>query len=276
MIIRDLTTLDDCLRVAALEKDVWGYADGEDVVPAAVLIVSIKRGGILLGAFDGRAAHGVCLLDAGAQGRPADAVVAHARRDARRARLGLGLRLKLAQRERALAMGLDVIEWTFDPLQALNAHLNMARLGAVVEEYEENIYGDSSSPLHRGSPTDRLVASGSCRRRTSSGASMAPDRSWREMRRSWRRPDRRGGRAPAARWSRGDPVLTLDDRRVADRRARRIHRHARARSRSRAPLAHGNADRIPDLLRAQLSGCRLPTGGDRRQGQYLLQKAVKG
>jgi predicted GNAT superfamily acetyltransferase len=71
---------------------------------------------------------------------------------------GLGLRLKLAQREAALAMGIELIEWTFDPLQALNAHLNFTRLGVVVEEYEENIYGDSSSVLHRGSPTDRFVA----------------------------------------------------------------------------------------------------------------------
>jgi predicted GNAT superfamily acetyltransferase len=71
---------------------------------------------------------------------------------------GVGLRLKLAQRDRALAMGIDLIEWTYDPLQALNAHLNFTRLGVVVEEYEENIYGVSSSPLHSGSPTDRFVA----------------------------------------------------------------------------------------------------------------------
>ena len=71
---------------------------------------------------------------------------------------GLGTELKLAQRRRALAMGLDLIEWTYDPLQALNAHLNFTKLGAVVEEYEVNIYGDSSSPLHKGNPTDRFVA----------------------------------------------------------------------------------------------------------------------
>ena len=71
---------------------------------------------------------------------------------------GLGTRLKLAQREATLAMGLDLIEWTYDPLQAMNAHLNFAKLGVVVEEYEENIYGESSSPLHRGTPTDRFVA----------------------------------------------------------------------------------------------------------------------
>ncbi len=55
-------------------------------------------------------------------------------------------------------MGLDLIEWTFDPLQAINAHLNFAKLGVVAEEYEENIYGESASPLHKGNPTDRLVA----------------------------------------------------------------------------------------------------------------------
>ena len=77
-------------------------------------------------------------------------------RDARDA--GLGLRLKLAQRERSLAMGVTLVEWTYDPLQALNAHFNFTKLGVVVEEYEENIYGASSSPLHSGSPTDRFVA----------------------------------------------------------------------------------------------------------------------
>ena len=71
---------------------------------------------------------------------------------------GLGTRLKLAQRDAAIAMGLELIEWTFDPLQALNAHFNFAKLGVVAEEYEENVYGESSSPLHRGAPTDRFVA----------------------------------------------------------------------------------------------------------------------
>jgi predicted GNAT superfamily acetyltransferase len=70
---------------------------------------------------------------------------------------GTGRRLKLLQRERTLAMGLDLIEWTYDPMQALNAHLNFTKLGAIVEEYEENVYGTSHSPLHGGNPTDRFV-----------------------------------------------------------------------------------------------------------------------
>ena len=74
-------------------------------------------------------------------------------------------------------MGIDLIEWTYDPLQATNAHLNFAKLGIVVEEYEENIYGDSSSPLHRGMPTDRFVAAWRLRephveRRMSAGAGL--------------------------------------------------------------------------------------------------------
>jgi len=156
--LRPLTTLEDCRRVAALERLVWGYTDWEDVVPPPVLIVSIKRGGILLGAFDDSdELQGFVYSMPGLKdGRPMQwshmLGVLPGARDA-----GLGRRLKLAQREAALAMGLDLIEWTFDPLQALNAQLN-ARLGVVVDEYEENVYGESSSPLHRGAPTDRFIA----------------------------------------------------------------------------------------------------------------------
>jgi predicted GNAT superfamily acetyltransferase len=91
---------------------------------------------------------------------------------------GAGRELKLLQRERTLAMGLDLIEWTYDPMQAMNAHLNFAKLGVVVEEYEENVYGESSSPLHRGNPTDRFVAAWRVRephveRRIASSANVA-------------------------------------------------------------------------------------------------------
>ena len=86
-------------------------------------------------------------------------MVAHARRVAGDARdAGLGAAAEAGAARAPLEMGIDLVEWTYDPLQALNAHLNFAKLGVVVEEYEENIYGESSSPLHRGSPTDRFVA----------------------------------------------------------------------------------------------------------------------
>jgi predicted GNAT superfamily acetyltransferase len=159
VLIRPLTSLDDCRRVTRLEKSVWGYTDFEDVVPPPVLIVSIKRGGILLGAFDdsGEMKGFVYSMAALKEGRPTQwshmLGVAPEARDG-----GLGAALKLAQREQALRMGIDLIEWTYDPLQAVNAYFNFAKLGVVSEEYEENIYGESSSLLHRGTPTDRLVA----------------------------------------------------------------------------------------------------------------------
>jgi predicted GNAT superfamily acetyltransferase len=159
MHIRALTTIEECRRVAALEREIWGYTDSEDVVPPPVLIVSALRGGILLGAFDdgGEMQGFVYSIPAVKNGQLTQwshmLGVRPAARDA-----GVGARLKLAQRDAALAAGVTLIEWTFDPLQALNAHFNFTRLGVVVEAYEENIYGESSSPLHRGSPTDRFVA----------------------------------------------------------------------------------------------------------------------
>jgi predicted GNAT superfamily acetyltransferase len=157
--VRPLTTIEECRQVVALEREVWGYTDSEDVVPPPVLIVSIKRGGILLGAFaTADALKGfVYSMPSIVQGRPAQwSHMLGVAADARGA--GLGLRLKVAQREAALDLGIDLIEWTFDPLQTTNAHLNFARLGVVAEEYVENVYGDSSSPLHRGVATDRLIA----------------------------------------------------------------------------------------------------------------------
>ena len=159
MRIRRLTTLDDCRKVAALERVVWGYSDSEDVVPPPVLVVSIKRGGILLGAFDDSdELKGFVFSMPGVKdGHLIQwSHMLGVAPDAREA--GVGLRLKLAQREEALRAGIEIIEWTFDPLQAQNAHLNFARLGVIVEDYEQNVYGESSSPLHQGTPTDRFVA----------------------------------------------------------------------------------------------------------------------
>ncbi len=71
---------------------------------------------------------------------------------------GVGRRLKLAQREEALARGIDLVEWTFDPLEIKNAFFNIERLGAIVRRYVQNQYGITASPLHGGLPTDRCVA----------------------------------------------------------------------------------------------------------------------
>ncbi|MGE5244413.1 MAG: GNAT family N-acetyltransferase [Betaproteobacteria bacterium] len=154
---RDLTTLDDFGRVVELERVVWGPGY-DDVVPVPILVVTVHRGGILIGAFAGDELIGfVYSLPGIRDRRPTQwshmtGVVDRFRN------AGVGFELKRRQRERAMAMGLDLIEWTYDPLQAMNAHFNFAKLGVVVGEYEENVYGASDSPLHKGNPTDRFVA----------------------------------------------------------------------------------------------------------------------
>jgi predicted GNAT superfamily acetyltransferase len=153
--IRDLASLADCRRVAALEAEVWG--DEMEIVPSGLLVVSAKRGGILLGAFDGDEMVGfVWSMPGRRDGRPMQWSHMLAVRPVARGRL-LGVALKWAQRERALAQGIDLVEWTFDPLMARNAHLNFAWLGTVASTYLPDAYGALSGPLHRGTPTDRLI-----------------------------------------------------------------------------------------------------------------------
>jgi predicted GNAT superfamily acetyltransferase len=162
---RDLTTLEEFAQVVDLERVIWGPGYDE-VVPVPILAVTVKRGGILIGAFDGdrtgdpagpRMIGFVYSLAGIKGGRPTQwSHMLGVLDDFRSA--GVGRELKLLQRERTLAMGLDLIEWTYDPMQAMNAHLNFTKLGVVVGEYEENVYGESTSPLHRGNPTDRFVA----------------------------------------------------------------------------------------------------------------------
>ena len=157
--IRDLTTIDEFRQVVALEKAIWGYTDEGDLVTVPVFIFTVHRGATLVGAFgaDGRMV-GFAYAVVGMK-RGKAMLWSHMAGVLPEFRGGLGFRLKLAQRDRALAQGYDLIEWTFDPLQAMNAHFNFAKLGGVVEEYAPNFYGESTSTLHRGTPTDRVVLS---------------------------------------------------------------------------------------------------------------------
>ncbi|MGA9568347.1 MAG: GNAT family N-acetyltransferase [Candidatus Korobacteraceae bacterium] len=140
-----------------LEFRVWGFRE-RDVVPSQMYVVAAKTGGQVLGAFAEDVMVGFVLAYAGIRdGNPYlhshMAAVLPEYRD-----LGVGRRLKLAQRDDALARRIPLIEWTFDPLQTRNAHFNICRLGAVVQRYLLDVYGATSSPLHAGLPTDRLVA----------------------------------------------------------------------------------------------------------------------
>lgn len=156
--IRHLTTIDEFRQVVALEQAIWGYTDLGDIVTVPVFIFTVKRGATLIGAFDAGRMVGFAYAVVGMKdGRPM--LWSHMTGVLPEYRGGLGYQLKLEQRTRALAQGYELIEWTFDPMQAMNAHLNFAKLGGVVEEYAENFYGESTSALHRGTPTDRLIVS---------------------------------------------------------------------------------------------------------------------
>lgn len=154
--LRDVSDLAGCRAAVEIEKTVWG--DSSDVVPASLLLVSAKRGGILIGAFERDVMQGfVWSMPGWRDGLPTHwshmlAVLPEARGH------GVGLALKRAQYERARDQRCALIEWTFDPLQAGNAHLNFHHLGVVATEYLVDVYGPLAGPLHRGTATDRLVA----------------------------------------------------------------------------------------------------------------------
>jgi len=155
VIIRDLESFSDLQQVQAVEKEVWGLAD-RDVTPMTLVIATKEAGSIWVGAFDGLQLVGFAF---GFLGQEHGHVILHSHmlavlesyRD-----LDLGFKLKLAQRERALAMRIQEMTWTFDPLQSKNAHLNFGKLGVVSDIYKTDFYGpETSSVLHRNS-TDRL------------------------------------------------------------------------------------------------------------------------
>jgi predicted GNAT superfamily acetyltransferase len=155
--IRKCTALDDFHRCVAIQKSVWGESDLE-VEPYVTFVVANQTGGQVIGAFDGDTMVGFTLAMAAIRGNTrylhshmTGVLLSH--RDRR-----IGRMLKLFQRDEALARGIRLVEWTFDPLETRNAHFNFNRLGALSRQFISNFYGVTSSPLHRGLVTDRLLA----------------------------------------------------------------------------------------------------------------------
>jgi predicted GNAT superfamily acetyltransferase len=142
-----------CVKV---ERKVWKSSD-IDVVPIPIFAVAAETGGQVLGAFHGDRVVGFSLAIAGWRDRKPFlhshmTAVLEEFRDR-----GIGRRLKLFQCDFALRSGLNTIEWTFDPLITKNAYFNFMRLGAIARRYLPNVYGFTTSPLHCGLPTDRLL-----------------------------------------------------------------------------------------------------------------------
>ena len=162
--IRDLESIDDLRQLKEVEKDVWGMTD-DDTLPLTLAIASKAAGNIFIGAFeknqrqDNHHNEKMVGFAFGFIGREHEKITIHSHMlgvlDGYR-HLDLGSRLKQAQRERALAMGVQDMTWTYDPLQSRNAHFNFSKLGVVSDTYKVDFYGpETSSILHRNG-TDRL------------------------------------------------------------------------------------------------------------------------
>ncbi len=155
--IRKCQSLEEMQAAFALQKEVWNFSDAE-LVPVRMFVVASKIGGQVMGAFEGNNLIAFALALPGIRHGHSylHSQMLAVRHDYRNA--GLGRRLKLYQREDALARGIGLMEWTFDPLEIKNAYLNIEKLGAIARRYTMNQYGLTSSPLQGGLPSDRLVA----------------------------------------------------------------------------------------------------------------------
>ena len=158
--IRRARGVDDYQTIVELEKQVWGYTDPADLAAVPILMIANRFGGAVLVAEDrSQRLIGFSMANLGSTPERKLFWWSHMTAVAPEYQnRGLGLQLKLRQREEALAAEIDEIHCAFDALQALNAHFNLHKLGVVVRQYEENVYGYSSSRLHQGLPTDRFVA----------------------------------------------------------------------------------------------------------------------
>jgi predicted GNAT superfamily acetyltransferase len=158
IVVRSLTTVEECTEAVRLQKQVWGFDDIE-LLPVRSFVVASKIGGQVFGAFDGRKMVGFCVAFPGL--KPNGLIYLHSHMLGvlpEYNNRGIGRALKLEQRNEALLRGIPLIEWTFDPLELKNAHFNIERLGAVVRRFVLNQYGTTSSHLHGALPTDRCVA----------------------------------------------------------------------------------------------------------------------
>lgn len=156
--IQSLTGHSEFEDAVRLQQEIWGFTDIE-LLPVRLFVVATKVGGQAFGAYDGDRMIGFCLAIPGL--KPSGGYYLHSHmlgvlpdyRDA-----GVGRMLKIEQRNEALSRGIELIEWTFDPLEVKNAFFNMERLGAIARRFLPNQYGTTTSHLHGGLPTDRLVA----------------------------------------------------------------------------------------------------------------------
>jgi len=158
MNVRPLSGQGEIAEAVRLQKIIWGFDDLE-LLPVRFFIVASRIGGQTFGAFDGSLMAGFLLAIPGIKKDGTQYLHSHmlgVLKDYRDA--GVGQMLKLAQRDDALARGIPLIEWSFDPFEAKNAYFNLQLLGAIVRNYIPNMYGIRMNPVDGGLPTDRCIA----------------------------------------------------------------------------------------------------------------------
>ncbi len=157
VVIRPLESMAEFRACEALQRRVWLLSDDLEVVPLHLLLTVHRNGGLVLGAFEGEELVGFLFgfPAYGHDGRPKHC--SHMMGvDPGCQGAGIGYRLKLAQREFVLARGLDLVTWTYDPLESRNAYLNIHKLGGVCQTYIRDYYGPLDDGLNLGLPTDRF------------------------------------------------------------------------------------------------------------------------
>lgn len=157
--VRPITELEGIHECERLQKLIWGFED-LSVVPHHLIITTLKSGGLLLGAYEDERMIGFVYGFPGfffeeGKIKPKHCSLMAGVLPEQRFR-GVGYELKLKQRELVLAQGLDLITWTFDPLQSANAHFNFSKLGVICRRYERDLYGTLRDELNRDLPTDRF------------------------------------------------------------------------------------------------------------------------
>jgi predicted GNAT superfamily acetyltransferase len=161
--IRELRDAEDMERVEELQRAVWTGSE-TDIVPAHVLLAAARHGGVVLGAFAGQELVGFVFGFLGTDEQsPRPLAMSRLKHYSHQLGVhpkwwdrGIGLRLKLAQREAVMRQGIRLMSWTYDPLQSRNAYLNVRRLGVVCNRYLRNLYGEMRDELNQGVPSDRF------------------------------------------------------------------------------------------------------------------------
>lgn len=152
IVVRELPDVGDYQQVVRLFGGIWGM----DPPPVTIEMMRAlaHSGNYIAGAFDGNRLVGASIAFLG---MPAGEVL-HSHITGAASGRGIGLALKLHQREWALERGITRITWTFDPLVRRNAHFNLAKLGARPEEYLPSFYGPLEDAINSGDETDRVLA----------------------------------------------------------------------------------------------------------------------